>query len=310
MKISFYFFALLTLFFTSCSDTSEGGSKTFWLDNPTSSPITVSIDENSYEVPANSGIDLKIGFGKHTLSYGDETINIMVKPNDQECIINPTLSNYVFHNEAYLVEGKEDDFTRDTERSARYFEYPLILDSNDTIKVPFKVIENTLFIEKHAYSWYFGLTEPYRNIVVHDISKIQQASVNKSKIFREKDFLEYIENLPEGFTLKSPKTKLSDLPAYEFIPSEAIEACPTLKDDLMKLRTKFESLETITDADRFRTLSLFELQEDLRQIYMKQSEEKFKNKGIPQIDPVCYNIIEKLSRAELPFGSMNAYIVE
>lgn len=302
-QFSFYVLTLTSLLFllTACG----GTGKSFWIDNPTSSPITVTIDNDSYEIPANSGVSVDIASGKHTLSYNGQTINMVVKPNDQECVINPTLSNYVFFNNLYVVEGREEKAQSEYDNKIESYTYPLALANNDTIMVPFKLIENTLFIERYNYYWHFGVTEDYKDIT-EDMSKTNQSTLNRAKIFRENDFYKYIgkENLPEGFVIKPSTMKLSDLPAYEFIPSEVIDLCPAIKDDLISLKAKFESLETMTDAKEFEALTSYKLSNELGEVWNKALEVK------PEDNSECDTAIRLLTKHKPSFGEMNAYIVK
>lgn len=305
MKHCFYFIISLAVLLTSCDYNNTVRPKTFWMDNPTSSSITVVIDETNYELPANSGVNVELNFGKHSMTYNGETINFVVKPNDQNCVINPTLSNYIFFNEIYVVEGKEDKAAAEYEKTKDAYLYPLVLENNDTISVPFKVIQNTLFIEQYQYYWHFGVTEPYTDVRL-DMGGTSSATINRSKLFRESDFIDYVgkEKLPEGFVIKPSTMKLGELPVYELVPSAVIAGCPFIKDDLEKIKAKFDSLQIMTDGARFRTLTSYELYNNMGDVWHKSL--KVKDEGADD----CGKSIKFLLDRKPSFGQMNAYIVK
>lgn len=306
MKHLFYFFIFWSVLLISCDDRNAAKPKVFWMDNPTSSPIMVVIDDMNYELPANSGANIEINFGKHTLTYNGETVRFVVKPNDQNCVINPTLSNYIFYNEMYVVEGREDKVAAEYEKIKKAYLFPFVLETNDTISVPFKVIQNTLFIEQYEYFWHFGVTQPYTNVRLN-MDNTSAATVNRSKVFREDDFLKYIgiENLPKGFVIKPAAMKLSDLKPYEYISDDVIAGCINEKEALEKIKIKFDSLQIITEPVRFRELYLYELNRDLSDVNGRVRE------GASDDDRLnCIHSFIAMMDRKPSFGMMNAYVVK
>ncbi len=91
------------------------------IDNPTSQAITVQIDGQTYQVPANQYVKIDLELGKHKISckqtgLSNEELNIDPVPYG---VINPTQSKYVIYNiiftekdlrsrfKPYQVEGRE-----------------------------------------------------------------------------------------------------------------------------------------------------------------------------------------------------------
>lgn len=309
MKNSFFYLAII-IFLVSCDTTPKVSSKSFIIDNPTSATITVKIDEQDYKIPSNSSVTTTLDFGKHSMTYNGEKVNFFVKPNDQNCIINPTLSNYYLYHEIYLVKGAEN-VTEDKLKYTDDYLYPYVKPNGDTINVPFLLISNTLFIEQYQYYWHFDMDHPFVDInskVDEKEKKLMEEYIKtlfKSKIFREHDFLEYVKDkgidLPEGF-IKSEKYKLSNLPAYEFIPKDIIDSCPLFKNELMNIKSSFDSLQIMTDKARAYKLISYELNNRLNDVRIGV---------IRQNKQSCdFNKIDILTKRKPSFGEMNAYIVK
>lgn len=178
-------------FVYSCDNSPQ--TKSYWVDNPTDKEITVIIDNNNYVIPALSGQNVMLPYGKHALTYNNESVNFMLVPCDQSVVINPTLSNYVLFYKMYYNVDKGLNEKEVANMQSAYV-HPLVKEAGDTIMVPFQVL-NPLFIERYQYYWNLGLGESLGdNIKLEYVGSADDLStVKRSKLFREKDFLTYSE---------------------------------------------------------------------------------------------------------------------
>lgn len=202
----------------SCSGLSKG---TYWVDNPTNKEIKVAIDDVECTIPANSGLDVEIEYGKHTLKYDGQSINMFVKGSaDNKVIINPTQSNYVNYAQLYVVDGTDEDTFN------RFYEGFIAANGDslnfkvgeDTMKMfaPMKVY-NDLFIENTVNSWDYALDEafPSNATIFTDTGKHYQTS--KKKIFREKEFWDFFQDgqlKDSGLEIMLTKVAYKDLPRF------------------------------------------------------------------------------------------------
>jgi len=91
------------------------------IDNPTNKALIVTIDNQQYEVPANTFLKVDLEMGHHKIDCKDYNIageDLYLHPTEYS-VINPTKSTYVIYNiiytkkdlksqfKAYAVEGRE-----------------------------------------------------------------------------------------------------------------------------------------------------------------------------------------------------------
>lgn len=251
--MKFIYFIVTLFLFTACDQSSKVPSKQFWMDNPTDKAIQVKIDSIVYDLPASSGLTVELLAGRHSLAYNGESIAFFVKPNDQGCVINPTLSNYIFFHEIYFERGKEEEGSAEYEKIKTAYMYPFEIQPGDIIDVPFKVISDHLFIEQYEYFWHLGVTQPYKNGVVIAKGESNLTTAPQSKLFRENDFYNYVgrENLPEGFALKQNNYKLSDLKPFVFVADTITVDCEPAQKYLDLYRSRFKELLS-SDAEHYK----------------------------------------------------------
>lgn len=249
----FIYFIATLLLLTACHQSSKVPSKQFWMDNPTDKTIQVKIDSVVYDLPASSGQTVELIAGKHLLTYNGESVKFFVKPNDQGCVINPTLGNYIFFHEIYIVEGKEKEGNAEYEKMRAIYMHPFEIQPGDTIDVPFQVISDQLFIEQYEYFWHLGITESYKNNARTSADLSRASTAPQSKLFRENDFYNYVgrENLPEGFALKQSDLKLSDLKPFVFVADTITVDCEPAQKYLDLYRSRFKELLN-SDAEHYK----------------------------------------------------------
>ncbi|WP_413512060.1 hypothetical protein [Myroides odoratus] len=209
-KIILFKLLCLSLLFISCNSSSSS----YWMDNPTQDPITVYIDEQVYEIPANTKIKIDLEFGKHQLKYKDQklTFHNGGRVNKSQAIINPTQSNYVFYKQLYM-DTKDERSTDDFAAWALQTQSDSIrLVVNDTIRtlfVPFQV-SNQVFISKSDFDWKYNIDEPMpkevdlsnpivtrKNRQLLKDSNYQAGRFQETvyKIYREQDFFAFIQEV-------------------------------------------------------------------------------------------------------------------
>lgn len=166
----------------SCSKPSKG---TYLIDNPTNENITVSVDDAEYVVPANSGLDVEIEYGRHILKYNGQSITIFVKNSaDKRVIVNPTLSNYVIYSQLYVTDdASEEEFNSFYESFIKINGDSIDLkigDDTTRLFAPIKVY-NDLFIEATENGWDYAINEelPDAASIFTDTGKHFQTSKRK-----------------------------------------------------------------------------------------------------------------------------------
>lgn len=242
MKRIFILFAV-ALSVYSCSQPEE--IKEYLVDNPTDQGITISIDTQSFEVPAKSFVKVPISYGRHELTYQDKKVNFMMIPCDQEVIINPTLSSYVLFYEIYFspTKGLDEDAAIKPE-----YKFDQVLPSGDTIKVPYVAV-NDLFIERYKYYWNQGVEKPIEEEV-----KVapKYSSVIQSKLFREQEFRDYV-SFPQDIPLMITTSSYDAIKKTDPFANFTFE-CPSAEEVLNTRKAKYASLLNLKDEKEMQRL--------------------------------------------------------
>ncbi|OCG39184.1 hypothetical protein A9G28_10040 [Gilliamella sp. Fer1-1] len=81
------------------------------IDNPTVNEIKITIDRKELTILAKLSVNYTFEYGKHTLSYGDQSLNFIVKPSisNTSGLINPTQSNYYLFTTFYTTANVSDE---------------------------------------------------------------------------------------------------------------------------------------------------------------------------------------------------------
>lgn len=208
--------SILSLLLSGCL--SQSTSHNFWVDNPTNREIIVKIDEQKYEIPAKSGIYTNLTWGKHALTYNNETLHFFVQDNrSNQSFINPTQSNYVIFRMIYI----DDNDSRATEEYIDWLSntnnHKITIAVNgveEEVIMPFSV-QNEIFIEPTKEYWDYFLDEALpEDLVLYSpvITRRNRQLLNdpnyqagrfqttKKKIYREQEFIaEHLQELiPEA----------------------------------------------------------------------------------------------------------------
>lgn len=156
--------------------------KTFEIDNPTGSAVTVSIDGAEHRVPAGGSVALELATGAHTLHSADlGDVNFLVSSHDRGGLINPTRSDYVIASST--TRSHEPVVSRfDDQRPGAFL-------AGTLYEGPYRA-SNEVIIGR---SWRAGL---------HDAPPGGRAGADEAladaKIFAARDFLDYYREVVEG----------------------------------------------------------------------------------------------------------------
>lgn len=205
---------------------------TYWIDNPTHKPITVSIDETSYTIPAVSMLEVSVDYGKHQLKYDDQelTFHIGGRTNDTPAIINPTQSTYVFYKQIFMNSDDEratDDFAAWALKTQSDSVTLSINDTITTVFIPFKA-SNNIFLSKTDFDWKLTLGEPMpegiqltnplvtrhnRSLLNDENYKAGKFQETIYKIYREEEFKAFFKEISDDkIDFLLTKTPYANLP--------------------------------------------------------------------------------------------------
>ncbi len=95
-----------------------------WIDNPAINEIKLTIDGNELTIPAQSGIEYKFDYGKHTLTYNNDSLNFIVKPAKfgTTSFINSTQSNYFINTVVYSTSNvSQESMIKFHKKSSKIF---------------------------------------------------------------------------------------------------------------------------------------------------------------------------------------------
>lgn len=277
----------------------DSGMASYWMDNPTNEPITVYIDEQAFEIPANTKIAVDLEFGKHQLKYNDQIVNFHNggRVNQSQAIINPTQSNYVFYKQIFMDKS-------DVRSTDEFFEWALKTQSdslrfvvNDTLMtlfVPFQV-SNKVFISKSDFNWKYNVDEPMPQTV--DLSNPMVTRRNRQllndpnyqagrfqetvyKIYREQDFIDFIQEVSQDkIAFIAEKKQYSDLPKVKLSLTKDKEIKDeTYRKEIDNHVKEFEQwldMKGSKSTTGFKDFFFSQKISDLRSQYLKEHPEDY-----------------------------------
>ncbi|MWN31111.1 MULTISPECIES: hypothetical protein [unclassified Gilliamella] len=233
------------------SGTTSSSSVERMIDNPTPNEIKVIIDGNELTIPAKSSVNYTFEYGKHTLSYGNQSLNFIAKPSItyNSGLINPTQSNYYLFTTFYTTLNVSDE-TYD-KLIAKYLKLvPVIINGEEqALELPVKVI-NDVFIERQKDFWDYSVDEPYpAQVTLRGKGQFQS---QKIKLFREDSFIEALkaEGLNEKVDFINEHPKFSELKKYT-IPNIQLDAiaCKKGREFVETQLNDWNKLFTLTGKD-------------------------------------------------------------
>ena len=175
---------LLSIFFLSCGvKNSNDNEHIFYLDNPTSKNIEITLDGKLYKLKSKTYEVLNLKTGEHIAELSDGTkVYFKIFANSKGGIINPTTSSYVFNY--FIPYSAPNIFVEWAEP-----EINTISIDNLSFTGTYKVVNNFI-IDKNYIGWDFDIFEEI------NFDKISPEIEIKlfSKIFNPYEFLKQ-ENL-------------------------------------------------------------------------------------------------------------------
>ncbi|MET0254648.1 MAG: hypothetical protein ABW193_02570 [Luteibacter sp.] len=234
MKKRLISLALVTLL-AGCGDRSAN----YAIDNPTDKPLSLTIDDKTYEVAPHEAKSLSLSAGGHTMKgdiVGD--LKFISYYRGRGGIINPTLSDYVIYRQSFEKEN--------TKSPGYQGKLDQVLLDGVTFEGTMKQASD-LFIDK---DWTYDVDEALPDSVTEHDNGLNNTVHNK--VFRAKDFIAFFEksaNAKGYFEANRPKDfvpvrrKVTVLPAT--LP--AIDD-PALEKLAAPLRENYARYLKATDA--------------------------------------------------------------
>ncbi|MBN6149039.1 hypothetical protein JR065_01700 [Xanthomonas sp. AmX2] len=152
----------------------------FVVDNPTSAPLHIVVDDQAHTVAADSAIPLTLAPGAHrlrTAALGE--VPFIVYAGGDGGLINPTLSDYVIGREIYVTDASKLKNFGTVENAVTL--------QGVTVRGPFEA-RHALFIGKQ---WDYGLREPFPERAMTYVA--DRGGNIKSKLFGAAEFIAYYE---------------------------------------------------------------------------------------------------------------------
>ena len=182
-----FLFLLLSVFFISNSLFATTNDKhIFYLDNPTSKNIEITLDGKLYKLKSKTYEVLNLKTGEHIAELSDKRkVYFKIFENSKGGIINPTASSYVFNY--FIPYSAPNIFVEWAEP-----EINTISIDNLSFTGTYKVV-NDFIIDKNYIGWDFDIFEEI------NFDKISPEIEIKlfSKIFNPYEFLKYVEEIIE-----------------------------------------------------------------------------------------------------------------
>ena len=182
-----FLFLLLSVFFISNSLFATTNDKhIFYLDNPTSKNIEITLDGKLYKLKSKTYEVLNLKTGEHIAELSDKRkVYFKIFENSKGGIINPTASSYVFNY--FIPYSAPNIFVEWAEP-----EINTISIDNLSFTGTYKVV-NDFIIDKNYIGWDFDIFEEI------NFDKISPEIEIKlfSKIFNPYEFLKHVEEIIE-----------------------------------------------------------------------------------------------------------------
>lgn len=281
----------ISLFLMSCSMDGSMG-KEYWIDNPTANEITVQIDETNYVIPSESGMNVFLNWGKHKLTYNNESLNFFVKSGSPlPAFINPTQSNYINNCHVFIVQ-------EDSRATDDYIEW-LSLTNGDSVSMEINgervkeyvsfSVQNDVFIDAALKSWDYFINEDVPDNVVLSrpiVTKRNRSLLNdknykegpfqttKQKLYREQDFLNYMKKFTdEEIKFCMEKKAYSDYTPMK-VKLTTLDAIkdPEYKNYMIDLQNKTNEWLQMTDPKKVN-----ELQDELMGVKANVTRNKMRS---------------------------------
>ncbi|MCX8712040.1 hypothetical protein J3U66_01480 [Gilliamella sp. B2969] len=224
------------------------------IDNPTASDIKLIIDGTELTIPAKSEVNYSFEYGKHTMTYNNDSINFIIKPAKfgGTTIINPTQSNYILHTNVYVTSAmKESESDKVIEKQINNI--PIIINGEVTeIPLTAKLI-NDVFIDQQDYDWDYGLDQDLPEEITREMSKNYAYSETLTKLYRESEYIKLLkqDDIEEEISFPYQPKKFSEISSTHFFPTVDLNAieCEPGREYIKNLYDQWQHLFTLKGGD-------------------------------------------------------------
>lgn len=299
------FLISISVVLTGCSSLAQDSGKKYWIDNPLENEITVKIDDKEHKIPSKKAIKVYLDYGTHTLDYNGQQVKFIAKPSFNPVILNPTLSNYISYAEIFYYSDSKAAEDRG-ERLLHSFSKEYDFGDGDVENVPFRVF-NSFIIEGYDAKWDYDLDTPFPAEITTNVAKNVNLSADmKVKIFREKEFIEYIG---QDLLRKPEITSLNDLQPQVVIADQYLKFnCAEAQSVSDSLKAYIDKLYTTSGADFSEAYAVFTKQyEDRKDLKLHLFTPELRMK----CDDSNYRTNEMaISEALGRFKDINAWIIK
>ncbi|MFQ1008460.1 hypothetical protein B6D12_05030 [Gilliamella apicola] len=185
----------------------ESSSLDCWIDNSAINEIKLTIDGNELTIPAQSGIEYKFDYGKHTLTYNNDSLNFIVKPAKfgTTSFINPTQSNYFITTVVYSTSNvSQEEYDKISQKDLKNLS---VMVDGEQAEIELPTVEiNDVFINKMDTNWDYSFDEPFPKKLSQKLNlpKDSYYFEDKRKLYLEMDFLDYLKNDGEEEAISFP----------------------------------------------------------------------------------------------------------
>ncbi|OCG63210.1 hypothetical protein A9G48_05780 [Gilliamella sp. wkB18] len=279
-----------------------------WIDNPTINEIKVVIDGTELIIPAKSGVNYTFSYGKHTLSYNNESLNFIAKPSifNNTGLINPTQSNYFLYTTLYTTSDGADEIYN--KLISKYMNFVSIIVDGEKrrIEMPVKVI-NDVFIERRTNFWDYSVDEPLPNSVT--MHRKGQYRSQKVKLYRENSFIETLKSagVTEEISFPYQPRNFSELKKYSIsnLDINSIK-CPAGRDHMKKHLQDWHQLFSFTGKDFAIAYKKLISDETVQQNYASLNE----CAGEKGIEQAYQNVMKSIEKMTNDTKQINFYITD
>lgn len=293
-------------------------SQLFAMDNPTETDIVVLIDDQSYEIPSSSSINVTLPAGRHALTYDGQTVHFIVNPKDQPAVINPTLTPYVLYSQIYQDDSGRGNWEELAENQA-LTKYDI---DGEEVYLPWKYTKGELFFNRYDYHWHFSVDTPLPETYYTESGEYDYIdTMARVKLMRLTEFYqmlneEGVDELPEVLIPKATYYQLSDLPKDLLTPAIGTPLCENAAVDLKIKQDEYRLMIQNSDPSLHRdlmnpfTMPFYSVYDDLfsKETYafceQFEGDQHFgSDNGLWGVRKRVYDLTEKL-------GASSAFVVE
>ena len=236
---------LLSIFFLSCGvKNSNDNEHIFYLDNPTSKNIEITLDGKLYKLKSKTYEVLNLKTGEHIAELSDGTkVYFKIFENSKGGIINPTASSYVFND--FIPYSAPNVFVEWSEP-----EINTISIDNLNFTGTYRVV-NDFIIDKNYIGWDFDIFEEINFDKISPEIEIKVFSkISNPYEFLKQENLEYKDinktklnlEIKEDYSIPNFEDKKVKKYVEEIIELDKVYKVENDKNEQKKILEKYNTL--------------------------------------------------------------------